>query len=122
MTLESAEIPFSGRDIGILIMRISKFIISATVALSAFAGIGAASAADLAPRPYNKVPVIVDPGYNWTGFYVGANLGWSFGRSSTDYTIAGLPFGSTSQRMDGILGGLQAGYNWQNGHGVFGLE
>ena len=81
-------------------MRISKFIISATVALSAFAGIGAASAADLAPRPYTKVPVIVDPGYNWTGFYVGANLGWSFGRSSTDYTIAGLPFGSTSQRME----------------------
>ena len=60
--------------------------------------------------------------YDWTGFYVGANLGWSFGRSSTDYIIAGLPFGSTSQRMDGILGGLQAGYNWQNGRGVFGLE
>jgi outer membrane immunogenic protein len=72
-------------------------------------GVGAATAAE---------PAL----YNWTGVYLGANLGWSFGRSSTDYTIAGLPFGSTSQRMDGILGGLQAGYNWQNGRGVFGLE
>lgn len=79
-------------------------------------GTGAASAADLPV----KAPALAH--YNWTGFYVGANLGWSFGRSSTDYTIAGLPFGSTSQRMDGILGGLQAGYNWQNGRGVFGLE
>jgi outer membrane immunogenic protein len=60
--------------------------------------------------------------YDWSGFYAGANLGWSSGRSNTDYIVAGLPFGSTLQRMDGILGGLQAGYNWQNGRGVFGLE
>jgi outer membrane immunogenic protein len=94
------------------------------IGLAAIASLFAtgAIAADLAPRPYTKAPVIVDPGYNWTGFYVGANLGWSFGRSTTDYTIAGLPFGSTSQRMDGILGGLQAGYNWQNGRGLLGLE
>lgn len=89
-------------------MRNSKLFVSVAVAISAM-GIGAATAESL-------------PVYNWTGFYLGANLGWSFGRSSTDYTVAGLPFGSTSQRMDGILGGLQAGYNWQNGRGVFGLE
>lgn len=98
-----------------------KLIVSAAVAISAIAGIGAASGADLPVKaPYVKAPVAIV--YDWTGFYVGANLGWSFGRSSTDYLVAGLPFGLMSQNMDGILGGLQAGYNWQNGRGVFGLE
>jgi hypothetical protein len=34
-------------------------------------------------RPYTKAPVIVDPGYNWTGFYAGLNIGYSWGRSSS---------------------------------------
>ncbi len=96
--------------------------LSAALAVSAIVSSGAAMAADLPVRTYTKAPIVVDPVYNWTGFYVGANLGWSFGRSRTDVTIAGVPFASTSQRMDGILGGLQAGYNWQSGRAVFGLE
>jgi outer membrane immunogenic protein len=99
-----------------------NFFLSATLAVSAIVSSGAAGAADLPVRTYTKAPIVVDPVYNWTGFYVGANLGWSFGRSRTDFSIAGVPFSSTSQRMDGILGGLQAGYNWQSGRAVFGLE
>src|SRR6516225_9837373 len=41
----------------------------------------AASAADLAPAPYTKAPVVVPPPvFSWTGFYVGANIGgaWDF--------------------------------------------
>jgi len=91
-----------------------NFIFSAALAVGAIVSSGAADAA--APRP------IVAAVYDWTGFYVGANLGWSFGRARTDVTVAGAPFASTSQRMDGILGGLQAGYNWQSGRAVFGLE
>src|SRR5258705_5849818 len=99
-----------------------NLFLSAALAVSAIVSSGAAQAADLPVRTYTKAPIVVDPVYNWTGFYVGANLGWSFGRSRTDVTIAGAPFASTSQRMDGILGGLQAGYNWQSGRAVFGLE
>src|SRR6266403_1237321 len=99
-----------------------NLFLSAALAVSAIVSSGAALAADLPVRTYTKAPIAVDPAYNWTGFYVGANLGWSFGRSRTDVTIAGAPFASTSQRMDGILGGLQAGYNWQSGRAVFGLE
>jgi outer membrane immunogenic protein len=102
-------------------MRNLIFSFSAAVAAGVIVSSGA-GAADLAPRPYMKAPPIVAAVYDWTGFYVGANLGWSFGRARTDVTVAGAPFASTSQRMEGILGGLQAGYNWQSGPAVFGLE
>ncbi|MGC4665533.1 hypothetical protein, partial [Escherichia coli] len=45
----------------------------ATAAITALSA-GAASAADMAPRPYVKAPPIVDV-YNWTGFYIGGNVG-----------------------------------------------
>src|SRR6266404_113353 len=100
-----------------------NLIFSAALAVGVIVSSGAADAADLAARPYTKAaPPIVAAVYDWTGFYVGANLGRSFGRARTDVTVAGAPFASTSQRMDGILGGLQAGYNWQSGRAVFGLE
>ncbi|MBR1194872.1 porin family protein [Bradyrhizobium sp. AUGA SZCCT0274] len=73
-----------------------------------------AFAADLAPRPYTKAPVIVDPGYNWTGFYVGLNGGYSWGRARNTFE-PGAPLGITTfgQNVDGGLGGAQIGYNWQ---------
>ena len=99
-----------------------SFIASAAFRMIAIVSAGAAGAADLPARTYTKAPIMAAPVYNWTGFYVGANVGWSFGRSRTDVSIAGVPVSSTSQRMDGILGGPQAGYNWQSGGVVFGLE
>src|SRR5437763_14146164 len=100
-----------------------NFIASAALGIGAIVSAGTAMAADLAPRPYAKAaPPMVAAIHDWSGFYVGANLGWSFGRSRTDVTIADAPFAFTSQRMEGILGGLQAGYNWQSGRAVFGLE
>jgi outer membrane immunogenic protein len=88
-----------------------------TVALTAaLLGVGAAHAADLARAPvYTKAPPPVDV-FNWTGFYVGANIGYSAGRSN----ITG--FGSTD--LNGVVGGGQVGYNWQapNSPFVFGLE
>lgn len=67
--------------------------------------------------------------YDWTGFYAGLNLGYSFGDSRTSYSgtsaITGLPIApfSTSQHLDGVLGGGQIGYNWQfNRNWLFGLE
>ena len=98
----------------------NKFFLAAT-ALIGFAAINAASAADLAlkaPPP----PLVVD---EWTGWYVGLNLGGSWGRSRTSYSDpdpAFVPF-TTSQHMDGVLGGAQIGYNWQvNRTWLLGLE
>lgn len=91
-----------------------------------------AMAADMAPR-YVKAPPIVEPIWSWTGFYVGGNGGYSWGRSRTDVsyynTATGLPIAppagsitSASFDVNGGIAGGQAGYNWQRDQWVFGLE
>jgi outer membrane immunogenic protein len=87
-----------------------------------------AGAADL-PR---KAPATYAPPsyFTWTGFYVGAHLGW--GWQDEDPSIvscncgAGLQLGGPpipSYTGSGFLGGLQAGYNWQfAGPWVVGIE
>lgn len=62
------------------------------------------------------------PLFNWSGFYVGGNVGGSWGQMNTTVLLGGAPFGSTTQSMNGWLGGLQAGYNAQSGVWVFGIE
>jgi outer membrane immunogenic protein len=86
-----------------------------------------AFAADLAARPYTKAPVYVEPVYNWTGFYIGGNVGYSWGRSRDDSTLAngaGTVLFANSDRSDlnGVVGGGQIGYNWQMQNWLWGLE
>jgi outer membrane immunogenic protein len=89
------------------------------LAVAVFAALTASSvfAADM---PL-KAPVKVT-GYDWSGLYVGGNFGWSLGRSSTDWNFGGVPAGSTSHDVDGVLGGFQVGYNLQFGRMVYGME
>jgi outer membrane immunogenic protein len=81
--------------------------------------VGSASAADIR-RPAYKAPMLAPVSvYNWTGFYVGVNVGYSWGRQ--DATLDG--FGSVgSSHVNGIIGGGQIGYNWQINNIVLGLE
>jgi outer membrane immunogenic protein len=93
---------------------------------------GTAFAADIAPR-YTKAPA---PLYNWTGFYVGGNLGGQWGSAdpttSTVYSPSGyfamssVPaingVGSQHVNSSSVTGGFTAGYNWQVNNAVFGLE
>jgi outer membrane immunogenic protein len=60
--------------------------------------------------------------YNWSGFYVGANAGWAWGRQSTAPIISGSGPVSTSTAISGVIGGGQIGYNWQFNRIVLGLE
>ena len=82
-------------------------------------GLGGAAAADLSPMPYVKAPPPL-PMYNWTDWYVGLNVGGSWGRQHA--TLDG--FGTNSLNMDGVIGGGQLGYNWQAAGSpwVFGIE
>jgi len=69
--------------------------------------------------------------WNWTGFYGGLNVGWSWGNGAVTYNepaFAALPAGlptsiSGPKFLDGAIGGVQIGYNWQfNTNWVAGLE
>jgi outer membrane immunogenic protein len=113
-----------------------RLSVAVIAAASAVAFMQIASAADLpvkAPRYAPPLP----PSYNWTGFYIGGNIGGSFGNADTDINIAPVTVttnfvgsftvpgsaGSQSASPDGIIGGGQIGYNWQfSPNWVLGLE
>jgi outer membrane immunogenic protein len=100
----------------------------AALAFTAALGVGAASAADLAARPYTKAPAFVDAVYNWGGFYVGGHVGGSWTNQGWTNAADTAAFGDLSpgegfrQRGTGVFGGGQVGYNWQASNYVFGLE
>jgi len=49
--------------------------------------------------------------YSWAGPYLGGNLGYAWGSVDNNPT-----------KPSGFAGGVQGGYNWQNGPWVFGVE
>jgi outer membrane immunogenic protein len=106
------------------------------VAIAALTAVGAvaAQAADLPTRKEAPAPIFVPPPFTWTGFYIGVNAGgiWPSGsrnatlfdpNAATDgaFINAGFPGGLGSQSA-GFIGGGQAGYNWQTGAFVLGVE
>jgi outer membrane immunogenic protein len=102
-------------------MRMSSFGTFGTAALVAAMTAGSALAADL-PAPVYKAAPMVAPVYSWTGFYFGANVGYSWGRESNDWFLFGFPAASERQNMNGVIGGFQSGYNWQINQWVLGYE
>jgi outer membrane immunogenic protein len=92
------------------------------VAVLMFAAAGVADAADLTYVPV-KVPPPYPRLYDWTGFYAGANLGGGWSIATSDYSVLpAAPFASVDNSLRGAIGGGQAGYNWQSGVMVLGVE
>jgi outer membrane immunogenic protein len=82
------------------------------MALAAMTAVsGAAVAADLprGPSPYYSPAPTAS--YNWRGLYVGLNAGYEWGSITNN-----------GAEPSGLMGGAQAGYNWQAGAFVFGPE
>ncbi len=79
-------------------------------AVLALATTAAATAADLPGGPYHTVRSPLSA-YSWAGPYLGGTLGYQWGKVSNNPT-----------RPSGLAGGVEAGYNWQNGAFVFGGE
>ena len=101
----------------------TAFVTSASIAALMLAS--GAQAADLSRPPVYKAPVAPPPAWSWTGFYVGGTLGGVVGHSS----IANDPASSQpwlgnplNVNGSGVIGGLEAGYNWQVSQVVFGIE
>ena len=104
----------NGNYYGVRFMSLLK-----TAGLALAAGLAATSlqAADLFVEPVQPVA----PAQNWTGPYIGANIGYSWGPWDSTGTFAG-PAAVASPDVNGVLGGLQAGYNWQNNNWFWGIE
>src|SRR4249919_399494 len=102
-----------------------KRVVTATIGLLAFAA-APALAADLPVKAPPPAPV---PVLNWTGFYIGGNVGYSWGRSSRDLNffnpLNGITLASATgagRDLNGGVFGGQLGYNWQTANWVFGIE
>jgi outer membrane immunogenic protein len=103
-----------------------KKLLLAGAALTALFG-GIANAADMGARPAYAPP---PPAYSWNGWYIGGNIGYSWGQAKNDSTASTTNLGvvvtgnalSESQNIDGVIGGVQTGYNYQSGAWVWGWE
>ena len=79
---------------------------SSVAALLVLASSGAL-AADMAVKAR---PMLAPPVYNWTGFYIGGNLGGAWETGTLTDNFFGTSFSNT---RSGFIGGGQIGYNWQ---------
>jgi opacity protein-like surface antigen len=96
-------------------------------------GAGSALAADIRVKApiYRAPPPVV--AFSWSGFYVGANAGYAWGKSDVTASAAGPPAGFNAAFQNyfntngtfglnpkGFVGGAQAGFNYQTGMLVYG--
>jgi high affinity Mn2+ porin len=77
-------------------------------ALGTFVLAGPASAADV--RLPVKAPYL-QPVFDWTGFYIGAHAG--FGGGTSRGMLTDPQVSTISNTFSGMIGGVQAGYNWR---------
>jgi outer membrane immunogenic protein len=96
-----------------------KFLLSG-LAFAALAA-GPAMAADL---PIYKARPAPPPEIftGWNGYYMGLNVGYSWGEDRIDWSLFGFPSASDKQKMNGVIGGYQSGINLQVGDWVYGME
>lgn len=76
--------------------------------------------------PVSADPLLIDaPVASWDGAYIGAVGGWTNSKT-TGTDVAGEEWGPPGTVLDmtdvGLIGGVAAGYNFQNGNWVFGPE
>lgn len=84
-----------------------------------------AMAADMpSSRLLPPAPALPDL-YSWTGIYLGVQGGYSWGQERTTFSdTLGRAFNGAAfrQSSDSALGGAHAGFNYQTGSIVFGIE
>ena len=85
------------------------------VGVAALAALGWTASAEAADLNYGqRAPYTVNQplnAYSWAGPYLGANLGYEWGSVNNN-----------PAKPSGFVGGVQAGYNFQTGPWVFGVE
>ena len=100
----------------------NRFAVIGTSLLSLVGFVGAASAADLPARTYTKAPIAAAVmTYNWTGCYVGGNVGggWAHTRQEFAPPFTGL---FSDNRGSDVIGGGQIGCDYQFDRFVIGAQ
>jgi outer membrane immunogenic protein len=85
----------------------------------------AARAADLPMKASlpAEAPALVEPGWNWSGFYVGVHGGGGWGANSFDFNDLAAPaLWQSSTAVNGAFAGGKIGYNFQAAWAVLGIE
>jgi outer membrane immunogenic protein len=115
--------------------------LTSAVAIALALSVGSAFAADIPSHQPPPAYIPPPPLMTWTGFYIGVNAGYTFGRSKSVYTSVGpifatpgwphggavdtIPYltalsavtsGNGPVNSSGFIGGGQIGYNWQIGN------
>jgi len=103
------------------ITSIGLIVVAATIAAP-----GIALSADLPAKAPSYAPPVAAP-YNWTGSYIGGNVGYGWGSHPIDLTsFAVVPVGivplSVADNPRGVLGGVVYGTNWQFNRFVLGWD
>lgn len=107
------------RIVAVALTASSTFIAAALLA-------SVAGAADLpaSPPAYKAAkPAVISP-YHWTGFYLGAQIGYGWGRSSGTQNAGGTFFPVVPYTIDpdGALAGGDIGFDRQNGEPMVGTQ
>jgi outer membrane immunogenic protein len=98
-----------------------KRAVIAAFALLAFAlGTRLAGAADLPVGPAPAAPYLPPP-FTWTGFYLGGNIGGAWAQDGWSDSLFGLTW-NNSTNNGRFIGGGEAGFNYQMGYFVIGVE
>ena len=99
-----------------------KRILLTTVSIGVLGLLSPAFGADL--PIYSKAPAVATPMYDWSGFYVGVFGGGGLGNHNLNNANgpAGFANFTVNYESKGALGGGEAGYNWQSGNIVLGVE
>lgn len=67
-------------------------------------------------------PVRAEDSFSWSGFYAGLNAGASWAETDAQYTLGGTSLFSPDWQLTLPTGGAQAGFGWQIGAIVLGVE
>jgi outer membrane immunogenic protein len=95
-------------------------ILMASVGAVALAG--SAFAADLPSRAPPPVYVPPAPIFTWTGFYIGGQVGYAWGKNNVNFGDNFGDYAAFSYNTSGVIGGAHVGYNLQLSQFVIGLE
>jgi len=95
------------------------------LAVLAVTGFGRAGNAQAADFPlYKATPKAAITAFNWSGFYIGGNVGYGVARNPARHVFPATFSDETFAFMPkGVAGGGQIGFNWQaTSHLVLGIE